>query len=1408
MKAFPLSRTNKLQQSDSGVYLSNCETIDYSEGSEAEAYLRRIFLESDDLTSYSVELESSIRDWSSEYHLTTTRANILRFLNLKGVNNGLELGCGCGSITRYLGELGIQVDAIEGGAARAELARLRCRDLDNVEIVQANFQELELPAQSYDAVFMIGVIEYASMFSPENKDDRAAIADIFRRIRSTLKPGGLLVLALENRMGLKYFFGAGEDHLAQPYVGIYDYPGKLGVRSYSRREWKQILNDNGWNNYSFSFPFPDYKLPRTILAEEFVNHDPCAHSLLYRIESRDYLSSWTPFADEFLSWKGVHRAGLLPELANSFLIVASSEKSSVSQCVENDFVHFSAPGRQPAYRTVTSKAVGASIVEKKNIGSQETAGNDLKQHLGSTPFHSGELLITSWIESLVSQSPFDTFTPYLREYHSFLIQNFSKNDNSSHLIELLPSNIIVDSQTGSWKTFDLEWLTPVPITIEYVFFRAVFWFAMHNRKMIPLTCTNNTMVTVEDFVSLCCSEVGIEYELNCLAFIQNEELLHSNVTSGMGKEIDVSYMLALPLHEIDTTDSMEAASVKKEPKVTRDRVFSLRKYAKRAAKIIQGYLFNHHYRIIGKSGIFDKNYYCSKDSALQDPSVEPLLHYVTSGFKEGRDPSPLFSLHHYMQLYPHLKNEEKDPLLHYLKIGWQEGAKTHPLLIDYLLNPGSVFKKPELVERIKKVNQKNLSYFDSDFYCKKYLDVRTSDFVPVIHYLYHGGVERRQPGPFFNPEWYVDRTPFFALEKGDLLDHYLKTGAAVGKSPVPVFDPEYYSKQIKESSSTHPDVFGHYLEYGIHEDQKPCSWFDPAFYRLSCSDFLPYSYPFDHYLYKGVHEKKYVNEKIAKLPHKPLISVIVPVYNVKKSYLNCCIRSVLFQSYPHWELCLVDDGSSDQHIQPQLTEWEKTDERIKVKYLDKNQGIAKASNAAAEMSTGQFLTFLDNDDELHPQALFYMVKRICSTGADLLYSDEDLIGDDGRRLSVFFKPGFNRELLLSHNYVTHMVLTSRNLFSSVGGFSPSLSGAQDYDLFLKLSEKAKKIEHVSKVLYHWRASESSTSINHGKKEYADEAGRNALLAMLERNEIEGSVLPTEWKFYYRVKRKGSDSLTISVLIIACWDDRFVQWLENLMLFSTYPDLQFIICCEKEQIDFLRKGLEHNECYHKIQLLTVQSVKEPARCYNKAAGSSGSQHVVFLNPFVKIGNNDWLEALLEYSIDPCCGLVGGKISKSREIENLTVPDLSQTSPAYYAKFIQKCSIHMNGLQCAQNISMVSCDLAMIKKDTFLAVGGFDETTCSHLYTDSDLSLRLIAKGYQNIYTPYATGELIAVEGEETKRDSQNGYQVERQLFQKRWQKNLVRGDLYYNIGIVKEKGIGKEEYLEWYSGRSCVKKNRN
>ena len=247
-------RLNSLVQLENSVFCKAGDekrVFDYSDGEQTEQYLKQVLGGAKDLSSRSPELQSKIKDWPSEYHLSSDRSNLLRGLDFSGISNALEFGSGCGAISRYLGEQGIQVDAIEGSSVRAELGKMRCRELDNVSVINANYNDLDLPKGHYDLVLFIGVIEYARKFCPGESTDRSAALTILKMARTLISDSGAVLVAIENRLGLKYILGHHEDHYSKRYVGIHDYPDSPGIATYSELEWSDIIEEAGFVSSRF-----------------------------------------------------------------------------------------------------------------------------------------------------------------------------------------------------------------------------------------------------------------------------------------------------------------------------------------------------------------------------------------------------------------------------------------------------------------------------------------------------------------------------------------------------------------------------------------------------------------------------------------------------------------------------------------------------------------------------------------------------------------------------------------------------------------------------------------------------------------------------------------------------------------------------------------------------------------------------------------------------------------------------------------------------------------------------------------------------------------------------------------------------------------------------------------------------
>ena len=312
--------SNDLRQEDDLVWrLVGHESFAYSDGIASERYLRHVFSTVTDLTSQSIQLEAYIKDWPSEYHLTRKRAQLLAPLTFDRSMRVLEVGAGCGAITRHLGENFDLVVSVEGSIERARLARLRTRDLASVSVVCSPFQEIHFK-QKFDIIFCIGVFEYSGAFIKGDDPYRQAL-DYFSEI---LSPGGILVVAIENQFGLKYFNGAREDHLGTYFDGIEGYHGHPGrARTFGKTELQERLRRN-FAHIRFFYPYPDYKVPECVLSDDFLISG-LAGELVSQMRSRDYSGPMRARWDESLVTLDLARNQQLEFFANSFLVVAGKD---------------------------------------------------------------------------------------------------------------------------------------------------------------------------------------------------------------------------------------------------------------------------------------------------------------------------------------------------------------------------------------------------------------------------------------------------------------------------------------------------------------------------------------------------------------------------------------------------------------------------------------------------------------------------------------------------------------------------------------------------------------------------------------------------------------------------------------------------------------------------------------------------------------------------------------------------------------------------------------------------------------------------------------------------------------------------------------------------------------------------
>lgn len=460
--------------------------IDYSDGDEIEQRLAAIIDQANDLSVLSPELREHCTDWPSLYHLSGTRANILRpFQEIFEGTDVLEIGAGCGAITRYLGECGAKVLALEGTPRRAAIARSRTRDLTNVMVATDRFDQFEC-SQQFDVITLIGVLEYANLFTPGDNPARTML----QRARAMLKPNGKLILAIENQLGLKYFAGAPEDHLGQPMYGI---EGRYHIKqpqTFGRAVLSELLQGAGFATCEFLAPFPDYKLPISILTQaglQSKDFDACAFA--WQSVRRDpHLPQYCNFSLE-LAWPAVFANQMALELANSFLIVASPNAMA---WVKNDVLayHYSTERRpefckETVFRRENSTQISIRYNRLANINSREN-NNSLIQFIcpDSDRYVLGECLSQEFIRIVTRDGwSIDEVVTFIKRYLSILedlareqgIQldlSLPNSELPGKFFDAVPQNIIIKND-GSVVLIDQEWNLTSNIELRHLLLRAL-----------------------------------------------------------------------------------------------------------------------------------------------------------------------------------------------------------------------------------------------------------------------------------------------------------------------------------------------------------------------------------------------------------------------------------------------------------------------------------------------------------------------------------------------------------------------------------------------------------------------------------------------------------------------------------------------------------------------------------------------------------------------------------------------------------------------------------------------------------------------------------------------------------------------------------------------------------------------
>jgi len=535
----------------------------------------------------------------------------------------------------------------------------------------------------------------------------------------------------------------------------------------------------------------------------------------------------------------------------------------------------------------------------------------------------------------------------------------------------------------------------------------------------------------------------------------------------------------------------------------------------------------------------------------------------------------------------------------------------------------------------------------------------------------------------------------------------------------------------------------------------------------------------------------------------PLVSIICPVYRPALGDFLAAVDSVRAQTYPNWELLLVDDASKDAALSEIMSQLSESDPRIKLVILPKNGGIAKASNAALQRGKGSFVAFFDHDDVLEPVALEIMLRAQASTGAKLLYSDEDKVERSGALCEPHFKPDFNYRFLLEVNYICHLVLVDAGLVRQAGLLDPKFDGAQDHDLLLRLSEvlKPSQIHHVPEILYHWRKTGSSTAAaGTAAKPKAAQAGAAAVAAHLRRRGRPAEVVSREGLTCYQVKWRPEPAKKAAgrVSILIPFRDHVEMTEECVAAIRKYTrDVEYEIVlldnwstsAEAEVFTAAQANLPRTR---------VVRIVEPfnfSRINNIGVQAARHEFLLFLNNDVIVSEPNWLRTMLdECLVNDRAGAVGAKLLyPDGTVQHAgVVLGVGGVADHAFRAIPGQAPGYVMRAMAAQEVSAVTAACMLVRRTAFDAVGGFDETELTVAFNDVDLCVKLTGAGWEIIFVPDA----VAEHRESTSRgDDFDDTKIARFMFENEVMRQrhaaVLPYDPFYNRHFSREGGVYRE-----------------
>ena len=544
-------------------------------------------------------------------------------------------------------------------------------------------------------------------------------------------------------------------------------------------------------------------------------------------------------------------------------------------------------------------------------------------------------------------------------------------------------------------------------------------------------------------------------------------------------------------------------------------------------------------------------------------------------------------------------------------------------------------------------------------------------------------------------------------------------------------------------------------------------------------------------------EERRRQEQETVFPHMVKFSILVPLYNTPQEFLTAMLDSVINQTYGNWELCLAD-GSDDAHnyVGQVCLEYQKEDkgrtggkERIVYKKLEKNEGIAGNTNRCLAMATGEYIGLFDHDDIIHPSVLYEYAKVINEQEADYIYCDETTFknNDINKMLTMHFKPDYAIDNLRANNYICHFSVFYRHLLDGNELFRTKFDGSQDHDMILRLTDKAKKVVHVPRLMYYWRSHAGSVASGIQAKTYAVDAAKGAVADHLRKHGFEHFKITSTRAFetIFKISYQIIGNPKISI-IIANKDHEpdLRRCITSILEKSTYDNFEIIVVENNSETAEIQKYYEELKENEKVKVITYQGAFNYSAINNLGASKAEGEYLLLLNNDTQVITVNWMEELLMYAQRNDVGAVGAKLYYGdKTIQHAgVVLGLGAHRTAGHSHYMQHRENlgYMGRLCYTQNVSAVTGACLMVSKALFEKAGGLEESFAVSL-NDVDFCIKLREMGYLNVFTPFA--ELYHFEsasrGLDDKGEKAERYNEESARFREKWKEVLAKGDPYYN-----------------------------